>query len=131
MDINIQWLVEQGWNPSLDRLRYSEKQLFIRRFDPSPQKDFCLVVQLTDSMQLTCYGNDENLTEFYFRNMFVGGHLEVKEEEMDVIMRGWVDTPHGIPSLYMLLRLLMVFIRSLVLLWLCSCCVWFMGKYVG
>jgi hypothetical protein len=41
LDVNIQWLMQQGWNPDLDRLRYSPDQLFVRRFDP--QRDICVV----------------------------------------------------------------------------------------
>ena len=53
----MQWLVEQGWQADLDRLRFSPEQLFLRRFDV--QRDVCVLAQLQESMTLTMYGNDE------------------------------------------------------------------------
>lgn len=101
VDVNMQWLMQAGgdWNPALDRLRYSQEQLFIRKF--SPQTDTCVVVQLSpvrnsNSLQLTLYGNDSEQVELFFRNLFLGNHLQVVEEEMSVVSRGWVDTPHDL-----------------------------------
>ena len=107
VDVNMQWLMQAGgdWNSSLDRLRYSQEQLFIRKF--SPQTDNCVLVQLmpavnqnnnndNNTLQLTLYGNDSEQVELFFRNLFLGNHLQVAEEEMSVVSRSWVDTPHDL-----------------------------------
>ena len=114
VDVNVEWLMQHGWNSSLDRLRYSHEQLFIRRFDPSSQQDFCVIVQMTpvvvagnpgagsgtlgsgETVQITAYGNDENMTELYFQHLFLGNHLDVLRDEMNVYSRSWVETPHDL-----------------------------------
>lgn len=95
MDINVQWLIEQGWNSDLDRLRYSPEQLYIRRFDPTPSADFCVVCQMTgvndtlagsvagnstngDSPLITMYGNDQRASVFqtnslHYSQLFIIG----------------------------------------------------------
>jgi hypothetical protein len=94
LDVNMQWLMDQGWNPELDRIRYSPEQLYIRRFDPTPGKDMCVIVQLQQSMYLTIYGNDQQMVEVYFQKLFLKNAMDVKMSEMGVLSRQWVDSPH-------------------------------------
>jgi hypothetical protein len=102
LDVNIAWLTSSnpkchvdGWSPELDRLRYSPDSMYIRKFEPA--RDYCIVCHLsTDDRQptLTVYGNDAQMAEMYFQNMFLGGHLDVNVQEMGVLTRGWVENPH-------------------------------------
>ena len=108
-----------GWSQDLDRLRYSPDSLYIRKFEPT--RDYCIVCHIsTDTTTTTTttpisnttitsttsstgtsrqptlimYGNDAQMTEYYFQNLFTGGHLDVQPLELGVLTRGWVENPH-------------------------------------
>ncbi len=94
LDVNVQWLMAQGWNPDLDRLRYSPDQLYLRRFDP--QRDICVVVQLQNTMDLTLYGNDAAAVELFFEQLFIGNFLDTRSGDLNVLTRGWTDSPNDL-----------------------------------
>lgn len=36
------------------------------------------------------------ITEFYFKNLFEQGMMDVRYEELNVIVKSWVETPHDL-----------------------------------
>ncbi|KAI3631590.1 hypothetical protein MIR68_010473 [Amoeboaphelidium protococcarum] len=99
IDINMKWLMEQGWDHKLDRMRHSSEQLFIRKFEPL--KNFCITVQLLDSLTVVVYSNNQAEAERYFQNLFLfsddgGSWLNVQESEMNISARGWSDNPSDV-----------------------------------
>ncbi|KAI3634805.1 hypothetical protein MIR68_007186 [Amoeboaphelidium protococcarum] len=99
IDINMKWLMEQGWDHKLDRMRYSSEQLFIRKFEPL--KNFCITVQLLDSLTVVVYSNNQAEAERYFQNLFLfsddgGSWLNVQESEMNISAHGWSDNPSDV-----------------------------------
>jgi hypothetical protein len=95
IDINISFLISEGWKEKIDRLRFSQEQIFIRKFNL--ENDYCVIVQFQrQSKSLVIYSNDLHKAEEFLKQVFLETSLLVTPEEINVLSRGWNSAPHDL-----------------------------------
>lgn len=102
LDLDLQWLISQGWNAQTDRIRYSvlyllivssfkrqPEMMFVRRWCQA--KDECVIMQVLDTMHINIWGNSRHAVGEWFQHVLVS--IDGQQVKTDEVKRAWSTDP--------------------------------------